>query len=181
MSIESLLAGKAVLIAAALVVFFVYERLWPAVDSPLLLRLGRATAAAWRRLARNLGLFGLNLLLSPLVVVPITAWADTAIRQIDGLSGDGALHRGQMVERPRQAHQAQAAVGSGSEEDQGDGDRDTGKIIAPDPMQQAVAPRGDKGEAHHREQQQTLEQQNVLAVDQRASGCLAHGGTSRGA
>jgi sterol desaturase/sphingolipid hydroxylase (fatty acid hydroxylase superfamily) len=76
MSIETLLAGKAVLIAAALVVFFVCERLWPAVDSPLLLRLGRATAKAWRRLARNLGLFSLNLVLSPLVVVPITAWAN---------------------------------------------------------------------------------------------------------
>jgi sterol desaturase/sphingolipid hydroxylase (fatty acid hydroxylase superfamily) len=76
MAIETLLAGKAALIAAALALFFVYERLWPAVDSSLLLRLGRATAAAWRRLARNLGLFSVNLLLSPLVVVPITAWAN---------------------------------------------------------------------------------------------------------
>jgi sterol desaturase/sphingolipid hydroxylase (fatty acid hydroxylase superfamily) len=46
------------------------------VDSPLLLRLGRASAAAWRRLGKNLGLFSCNLLLSPLVVVPITAWAN---------------------------------------------------------------------------------------------------------
>jgi sterol desaturase/sphingolipid hydroxylase (fatty acid hydroxylase superfamily) len=76
MSLETLLAGKAALIAAALVVFFVWERLRPAVDSPLLLRLGRASAAAWRRLGKNLGLFSCNLLLSPLVVVPITAWAN---------------------------------------------------------------------------------------------------------
>jgi sterol desaturase/sphingolipid hydroxylase (fatty acid hydroxylase superfamily) len=76
MSIEMLLTGKAMLIAAALVVFFVYERLRPAVDSPLLLRLGHATIAAWRRLGRNMGLFSVNLLLSPLVVVPITAWAN---------------------------------------------------------------------------------------------------------
>jgi sterol desaturase/sphingolipid hydroxylase (fatty acid hydroxylase superfamily) len=76
MSIEMLLTGKAALVAGALAVFFVYERLRPAVDSPLLLRFGRATAQAWRRLARNLGLFSVNLLLSPLVVVPITAWAN---------------------------------------------------------------------------------------------------------
>jgi sterol desaturase/sphingolipid hydroxylase (fatty acid hydroxylase superfamily) len=76
MSIETLLAGKALLIAGALALFFVWERLWPAVEDPLLLRLGRASAAGWRRLARNLGLFGFTLLLSPLVVVPITAWAN---------------------------------------------------------------------------------------------------------
>jgi sterol desaturase/sphingolipid hydroxylase (fatty acid hydroxylase superfamily) len=76
MSIETLLAGKAFVIAGALALFFVWERLWPAVENPLLLRIGRATAAGWRRLARNLGLFGFTLLLSPLVVVPITAWAN---------------------------------------------------------------------------------------------------------
>ncbi len=76
MAIETLLAGKAAVIAAALVLFVLYERLRPAVDSPLLLRFRRATAAAWRRLGRNLGLFSVNLLLSPLVVVPITAWAN---------------------------------------------------------------------------------------------------------
>jgi len=76
MAIETLLAGKAAVIAAALVLFVLYERLRPAVDSPLLLRFGRATAAAWRRLARNLGLFSVNLLLSPLVLVPITAWSN---------------------------------------------------------------------------------------------------------
>ena len=76
MSIENLLAGKAALIAGAFLLWFVCERLWPAVDSPLLLRFGRATAAAWRRLVRNLGLFSINLLLSPLLVVPITAWAN---------------------------------------------------------------------------------------------------------
>ncbi len=76
MAIETLLAGKALAIATALLLFFVWERLWPAVENPLLLRLGHATAAAWRRLASNLGLFSLNLLLSPLVVVPITAWAN---------------------------------------------------------------------------------------------------------
>ncbi len=76
MDIATLLTAKAFLVGATLVVFALYERLAPAADSPLLVRFGRATAAAWRRLARNLGLFGINLLLSPLLVVPITAWAE---------------------------------------------------------------------------------------------------------
>jgi sterol desaturase/sphingolipid hydroxylase (fatty acid hydroxylase superfamily) len=48
----------------------------PAVDHPLLLRFRGATAAAWRRLVRNTGLFGINLLVSPLLVLPITVWAE---------------------------------------------------------------------------------------------------------
>lgn len=75
MDVATLLSLKAVLVGAVLVFFAVYERVRPAVDHPLLLRFGRATAAAWRRLVRNLGLFGVNLLLSPLIVLPITAWA----------------------------------------------------------------------------------------------------------
>lgn len=70
------LAFKAALVLAAFVVFAVAERWRPAVDSPLLVRLGRGTAAAWRRLTCNVGLFGLNALLSPLIVLPITYWAD---------------------------------------------------------------------------------------------------------
>jgi sterol desaturase/sphingolipid hydroxylase (fatty acid hydroxylase superfamily) len=76
MKIEVLLSLKALLVGGAFVFFLVYERLWPAADSPLLLRFGRATVAAWRRLVRNLSLFGINLLISPLIVVPITVWAD---------------------------------------------------------------------------------------------------------
>jgi sterol desaturase/sphingolipid hydroxylase (fatty acid hydroxylase superfamily) len=76
MTIEALLSLKALLVGGALVFFLAYERLWPAADSPLLLRFGRATVAAWRRLVRNLSLFGINLLISPLIVVPITVWAD---------------------------------------------------------------------------------------------------------
>jgi sterol desaturase/sphingolipid hydroxylase (fatty acid hydroxylase superfamily) len=76
MSIEALLSLKALLVGGAFVFFLIYERLWPAAESPLLLRFGRATAAAWRRLARNVSLFGINLLISPLLVLPITAWAE---------------------------------------------------------------------------------------------------------
>ncbi|MDX6751684.1 sterol desaturase family protein [Geminicoccaceae bacterium 1502E] len=76
MTIETLLLIKAVLVGTALVVFGLWERLRPASPSPLLVRLGQATAAGWRRLGRNLGLFGLNALLSPLIVVPVTVWAE---------------------------------------------------------------------------------------------------------
>jgi sterol desaturase/sphingolipid hydroxylase (fatty acid hydroxylase superfamily) len=76
MTIEALLSLKAVLVGAVFLFFVAYERLRPAADSPLLLRTLRAGAAAWRRLARNLGLFGINLLLSPLVVLPVTVWAE---------------------------------------------------------------------------------------------------------
>jgi sterol desaturase/sphingolipid hydroxylase (fatty acid hydroxylase superfamily) len=75
MTIEALLSLNAFLVGAVFLFFVVYERLRPATESPLLLRIGQASAAAWRRLARNLSLFGINLLLSPLVVVPITVWA----------------------------------------------------------------------------------------------------------
>lgn len=76
MTIETLFLLKAVLVATALVVFGLWERLRPASRSPLLLRLGQATAAGWRRLGRNIGLFSLNTLLSPLIVVPVTIWAE---------------------------------------------------------------------------------------------------------
>jgi sterol desaturase/sphingolipid hydroxylase (fatty acid hydroxylase superfamily) len=77
MAIETLLSLKALLVGGAFVFFLVYERLRPATESPLLVRFGRASAAAWRRLARNASLFGINLLLSPLVVLPVTLWAES--------------------------------------------------------------------------------------------------------
>ena len=76
MSIAALVGLKTALVVMAALVFALWERLRPAVPSPLLVRFRRASAAAWRRLGRNLGLFGLNLLLSPLLVLPLTAWAD---------------------------------------------------------------------------------------------------------
>jgi len=74
-SLEAALAFKSALFVGAFVVFALLERWRPAVESPLLVRLGRSSAAAWRRLTRNIGLFGLNALLSPLIVLPITYWA----------------------------------------------------------------------------------------------------------
>lgn len=73
MTLELALAVKSALVLAALAAFVVYERLHPVEDSPLFLRFGRAARAGWSRLIKNLGLFGFNLLLSPLIVIPITA------------------------------------------------------------------------------------------------------------
>jgi sterol desaturase/sphingolipid hydroxylase (fatty acid hydroxylase superfamily) len=75
MTPASLLSLKALLTGGALLIFVTWERVWPAAESPLLARFGHASRAAWRRLARNLGLFGINLALSPLVVLPITIGA----------------------------------------------------------------------------------------------------------
>jgi sterol desaturase/sphingolipid hydroxylase (fatty acid hydroxylase superfamily) len=76
MDVESLLSVKAALVGAVLVVFLIYERARPAVDHPLLVRFRGASASAWRRLARNAGLFGINLLIGPLIVVPVTVFAE---------------------------------------------------------------------------------------------------------
>jgi sterol desaturase/sphingolipid hydroxylase (fatty acid hydroxylase superfamily) len=76
MTIEQLILAKSVLGGGALGLLLVWERLRPAVEGPLLVRLGHVTRAGLRRLGRNLGLFSINLLLSPLIVLPLTAWAE---------------------------------------------------------------------------------------------------------
>jgi sterol desaturase/sphingolipid hydroxylase (fatty acid hydroxylase superfamily) len=76
MDVEALLSFKTVLVGGFLVLFLLYERVRPAVDHPLLVRFRGASAAAWRRLVRNTGLFSINLLVSPLIVLPITLWAE---------------------------------------------------------------------------------------------------------
>ena len=75
LTLETALAFKSALVLAVFVFFAVAERWRPAVESPLLVRLGRSTKEAWRRLTKNVALFGLNALLSPLIVIPITYWA----------------------------------------------------------------------------------------------------------
>lgn len=75
MTAIELLQLKAVLVAVALAVFVLWERIAPVADDPLLLRLGRASWAAIHRLLRNLSLFSLNALLSPVLVAPITMLA----------------------------------------------------------------------------------------------------------
>ena len=71
-------------------------------DDRLTVRLGRATRAASDRLGRNLGLFGLNALLSPALVLPVTAWAaarSTGLRPA-ALSGWAGLAVRRPAARP---------------------------------------------------------------------------------
>lgn len=76
MDVETLLSLKAAAVAGAFLAFALIERLRPAVAGPLLLTWRNRGRAALQRLGRNAGLFGLNLLVSPLLVIPITILAD---------------------------------------------------------------------------------------------------------
>ncbi len=71
LTIESLLAWKGVAIAIWLAIWFMVERMIPAAAEPNDL----ALPGGWRRVLRNMGLWFVNVAISPLVVVPITAWA----------------------------------------------------------------------------------------------------------
>jgi sterol desaturase/sphingolipid hydroxylase (fatty acid hydroxylase superfamily) len=75
-SADLLLGLKSLVVLGAVALFVPWERLRPAAASPLLLTLSNRSRAALHRLLRNLGLFAVNLLLSPLVVVPLTVLAD---------------------------------------------------------------------------------------------------------
>jgi len=69
---------KAAVVAIWFVLFFVGERLWSAVAA-ILDEGGRPVdwRRDWPRFGRNLGLFVVNTLVSPLLVLPISAWAAT--------------------------------------------------------------------------------------------------------
>ena len=66
---NSLLSWKAGIILVWFAAFFAGERLAPAARLPLGLA-RRGSGAEWRRLGRNLGLWLVNVVLSPLIVVP---------------------------------------------------------------------------------------------------------------
>lgn len=66
-----LVAYKSVLVALFLVFFFVAERYRPAVAVP-------DSAKSWSRIGKNLSLWLINSLMSPLVVIPITLFAVNA-------------------------------------------------------------------------------------------------------
>ena len=80
---EQLLAWKGVAVGLWLVLFFLLERALPKAPLPAAVS-GAAEAGAdpwtsgWRRVARNLGLWLLNVGLSPLVVIPVSVWAAAA-------------------------------------------------------------------------------------------------------
>jgi len=69
----SLVASKGLAVALWLVLLFAAERLAPAARTPMLA--AGEPAGGWARLGRNAGLWLINVLLSFLVVVPLTAWA----------------------------------------------------------------------------------------------------------
>lgn len=80
---QGLVAYKGVAVAAWLVLLFVLERMMPAATRPadgVALAAGQSGAlarAGWTRVARNAGLFLVNAAISPLIVVPVSAWATT--------------------------------------------------------------------------------------------------------
>jgi sterol desaturase/sphingolipid hydroxylase (fatty acid hydroxylase superfamily) len=73
-----LLAYKAIFIVVWFALFFFAERVHAAASATLD-EGGRSVdwRYDWRRFGRNIGLFGANALLSPLFVLPISAWAGT--------------------------------------------------------------------------------------------------------
>ncbi len=70
--LQALLAWKGVVVGAWLALFLLAERLVPAAPSPTGWPLARASL---RRLGRNAALWLVNVGLSPMIVVPLTAWA----------------------------------------------------------------------------------------------------------
>jgi sterol desaturase/sphingolipid hydroxylase (fatty acid hydroxylase superfamily) len=99
--LAALIAAKGLVVAAWFVLLFAGERLVPAaprpgaVAEPWPAGLPMLRAGGWARLGRNLALWLVNTVLSPLVVLPLTVWA--AARGLDlGLrpawwSGAGGL------------------------------------------------------------------------------------------
>lgn len=67
-SVQTLLLWKSLAVGLWLAAFFLAERLAPAARPP-------AHFAPWRRVARNAGLYLVNIGLSPLLVLPLAAWA----------------------------------------------------------------------------------------------------------
>lgn len=74
---QTLLAYKSLAIGLWLVLLFGAERLWPAATRPADAGEGALARAGWTRVLRNAGLFVVNAGLSPLIVVPVSAWAST--------------------------------------------------------------------------------------------------------
>lgn len=68
-AVQTLIAVKGGLVAAWFFLWLAYERFHPMAR---VLAKGRE---AWMRWGKNLTLFGINALLSPVIVVPVSAWA----------------------------------------------------------------------------------------------------------
>jgi sterol desaturase/sphingolipid hydroxylase (fatty acid hydroxylase superfamily) len=79
--LTAFVAAKGVIVAAWFVLLFAGERLHPAAPRPMAVAepwpggLPMLRAGGWARLGRNLALWLVNTVLSPLVVLPLTVWA----------------------------------------------------------------------------------------------------------
>lgn len=73
-TLDTLLGWKGAVVLGWLVLFFAAERLLPSASEPTATG-PFGTQGGWRRLRRNLGLWLVNVGLSPLVVLPISIWA----------------------------------------------------------------------------------------------------------
>ena len=75
--LDTLLGWKAAAVGIWVALFFVAERLVPAARPPGRETTGQSApdSSGWQRVGRNLGLWLINAGLSPLIVLPLTAWA----------------------------------------------------------------------------------------------------------
>ena len=71
---EDILWLKGVVVLVWLAVIFLAERLRPAAQPQI--KAGDEAEGGLPRLGRNLGLWGINVVLAPLIVLPLTAWAE---------------------------------------------------------------------------------------------------------
>ena len=71
--IDFVVDPKVALVTATLVGLFLVERLWPKAAPPVNLSHLRDLVGRW---FKNLGFFFINIVLSPLIVIPVTAFAD---------------------------------------------------------------------------------------------------------
>jgi sterol desaturase/sphingolipid hydroxylase (fatty acid hydroxylase superfamily) len=67
-TLAALLAQKSILAGGWFALFIIAERIFPAADA-------RLAEAGWRRVGRNIALWAANAVLSPAIVIPVSAWA----------------------------------------------------------------------------------------------------------
>lgn len=73
-ALDFLLDLRVLIITTVLVVLFCAEKIYPQAPIIQSLKTRRAQALRW---GKNLGFFGINALLAPIITIPLTAWADS--------------------------------------------------------------------------------------------------------
>ncbi len=72
-ALDALLGWKALIVATWLAAFFISERIWPSASMPQ--EVAAQDHGPVRRIARNAGLWLINVAISPLIVLPVSLWA----------------------------------------------------------------------------------------------------------